>query len=176
MFDAAKIQELVRLAWDEAQSIDMRHLGEDDRVLVYETIVDLIEGISPCLKTRTGRRQGVLTVKLHFANACCGHGGRFHFVRGRGRSTARSGGCRSIRRCGRGNGRLIGAGGSGSGRVRPRCKPWSATTALEHWRPAKRPRPDDCSPRRFAACLRMRLSSTARMMIEEGARTTIIPH
>jgi hypothetical protein len=47
VFDAAKIQELVRLAWDEARSIDMRHLGEDDRVLVYETIVDLIEGISP---------------------------------------------------------------------------------------------------------------------------------
>ena len=65
MFDAAKIQELVRLAWDEAQSIDMRHLGEDDRVLVYETIVDLIEGISPCLKTRTGRRPYIVIVRDH---------------------------------------------------------------------------------------------------------------
>jgi hypothetical protein len=35
--------------------------------------------------------------------------------RGEGRSTARSGVGRSIRRCWRGNGRLIGAGGNGSG-------------------------------------------------------------
>jgi hypothetical protein len=63
--DAAKIQELVRLAWDEARSIDMGHLGEQDRVLVCETIVDLIEGISPSLKTRTGRRPYIVIVRDH---------------------------------------------------------------------------------------------------------------
>ena len=51
MSDAAEIQQLVREAWDEARSIDMRHLGEHDRALVWETIVDLIEAISPRLKT-----------------------------------------------------------------------------------------------------------------------------
>ena len=65
MSDAAKIQQLVRQAWDEARSIDMGHLGEHDRVLVCETIVDLIEAISPRLKTRTGRRPYVVIVRDH---------------------------------------------------------------------------------------------------------------
>jgi len=55
--DAAKIQQLVRRAWDEARPIDMGHLSEHDRVMVCDTIVDLIEAISPRLKTRTGRRR-----------------------------------------------------------------------------------------------------------------------
>ena len=64
MFDAAKIQELVKRAWDEARSIDMGHLGEHDRVLC-ETIADLIEGISPRLKTRTGRRPYIVIERDH---------------------------------------------------------------------------------------------------------------
>ena len=43
----------------------MGHLGERDRVLVCETIADLIEAISPRLKTRTGRRPYVLIVRDH---------------------------------------------------------------------------------------------------------------
>ena len=43
----------------------MGHLGERDRVLVCETIVDLIEAIFPRLKTRTGRRPYVLIVREH---------------------------------------------------------------------------------------------------------------
>ena len=43
----------------------MGHLGERDRVLVYETIADLIEAISPRLKTRTGRRPYVVIVRDH---------------------------------------------------------------------------------------------------------------
>ena len=65
MSDEAKIQQLVRRAWDEGRSIDMGHLGERDRVLVCETIVDLIEAIFPRLKTRTGRRPYVLIVREH---------------------------------------------------------------------------------------------------------------
>ena len=51
-------------AWDEARPIDMGHLSERDRVMVCETIVDLIEAISP-LKTRTGRRRCVVIVRDH---------------------------------------------------------------------------------------------------------------
>jgi hypothetical protein len=47
MSDEAKTQQLVRRAWDEAGPIDMGHLSELDRVMVCETIVDLIEAISP---------------------------------------------------------------------------------------------------------------------------------
>ena len=65
MSGAADIQHLVREAWDEARSIDMGHLSEHDRVRVCETIVDLIEAISPRLKTRTGRRSYVLIVRDH---------------------------------------------------------------------------------------------------------------
>ncbi len=54
MSDETKIQQLVRRALDEGRSIDMGHLSERDRVLVCETIVDLIEAISPRLKTRSG--------------------------------------------------------------------------------------------------------------------------
>jgi hypothetical protein len=43
----------------------MGHLGERDRVLVYETIADLIEAISPRLKTRNGRRPCVVIVRDH---------------------------------------------------------------------------------------------------------------
>jgi hypothetical protein len=43
----------------------MGHLSERDRVLVCETIADLIEAISPRLKTRTGRRPYVLIVRDH---------------------------------------------------------------------------------------------------------------
>ena len=66
MFDEAKIKELVRRAWDEGRSIDMGHLSERDRVLVCETIADLIEAISPRLKTRTGRRPYVVIVRDHY--------------------------------------------------------------------------------------------------------------
>ena len=48
--DAAKIQQLVRRAWNEARPIDMGHLVDADRVMVCDTIVDLIEAISPRLK------------------------------------------------------------------------------------------------------------------------------
>ena len=65
MYDEANIQQLVRRAWDEAQPIDMGHLGERDRVLVCETIADLIGAISPRVKTRTGRRPYVLIVRDH---------------------------------------------------------------------------------------------------------------
>ena len=65
MSDAAEIQQLVREAWDEARSIDMRHLGEHDRALVWETIVDLIEAISPRLKTGTGQRPYIVIVRDH---------------------------------------------------------------------------------------------------------------
>jgi hypothetical protein len=65
MSDAAKIQQLVRRAWDEAQSIDMGHLSEHDRAMVCEAIVDLIEAISPRLETRTGRRPYVVIVRAH---------------------------------------------------------------------------------------------------------------
>jgi hypothetical protein len=46
-YDEAHIQQLVRRAWDEAQPIDMGHLGEHNRVLVCKAVVDLIEAISP---------------------------------------------------------------------------------------------------------------------------------
>jgi hypothetical protein len=65
MSDEAKIQQLVRRAWDEVRPIDMGHLSERDRVMVCETIVDLIEAISPRLKTRTGRRPYVVIVRDH---------------------------------------------------------------------------------------------------------------
>jgi hypothetical protein len=65
MSDETKIQQLVRRALDEGRSIDMRHLSERDRVLVCETIVDLIEAICPRLKTRSGRRPYVLIVRDH---------------------------------------------------------------------------------------------------------------
>ena len=60
----AKIRQLVRRAWDEARSIDMGHLGERDRVLVCIAIAELIEEISPRLKTRTSRPY-VLIVRAH---------------------------------------------------------------------------------------------------------------
>jgi hypothetical protein len=59
------MSELIRRAWDEARPIDMGHLSERDRVMVCETIVDLIEAISPHLKTRTGRRPYVVIVRDH---------------------------------------------------------------------------------------------------------------
>jgi hypothetical protein len=62
MSDEAKIKHLVRQAWDEGRSINMGHLSERDRVLVCETIADLI---SPRLKTRTGRRPYVVIVRDH---------------------------------------------------------------------------------------------------------------
>jgi hypothetical protein len=65
MSDEAKIQQLIRRAWDEARPIDIGHLSERDRVMVCETIVDLIEAISPRLKTRTGRRPYVVIVRDH---------------------------------------------------------------------------------------------------------------
>jgi len=65
MSDEAKIQQLVRRAWDEARPIDMGHLGEHDRVLVCKAIVDLIEAISPRLKPTTGRRPYVVIVRDH---------------------------------------------------------------------------------------------------------------
>jgi hypothetical protein len=65
MSDEAKTRQLVRRAWREGLSIDMGHLGERDRVLVCETIVDLIEAISPRLKMRTERRPHVLIVRDH---------------------------------------------------------------------------------------------------------------
>lgn len=65
MSDEAKIKQLVRLAWDEGRSIDMGHLGEHDRVLVCNAVVDLIEAISPRLKTRTGRPYVVIVRDHH---------------------------------------------------------------------------------------------------------------
>jgi hypothetical protein len=62
--DTAKIQQLVRRAWDEARPIDMGHLGEHDRMLVCETLVDLIDAI-PRRKTRTGRRPYIVIVRDH---------------------------------------------------------------------------------------------------------------
>ena len=61
----SQIQQLVRPAWDEARPIDLGHLSEHDRVMVCHTIVDLIEAISPRLKTRTGRRRYVVIVRDH---------------------------------------------------------------------------------------------------------------
>jgi hypothetical protein len=43
----------------------MGHLAEHDRLLVCETIVDLIEAISRRRKTRTGRRQYIVIVREH---------------------------------------------------------------------------------------------------------------
>ena len=65
MYDEANIQQLVRRAWHEAQPIDMGHLGEHNRVLVCKAIVDLIETISPRLKTRTGRPYIVIVRDHH---------------------------------------------------------------------------------------------------------------
>jgi hypothetical protein len=66
MSDEAKIQQLVRRAWDEGRPIDMGHLGEHDWVLVCKAIVDLIEAISPRLKRTTGRRPyGVIACDHH---------------------------------------------------------------------------------------------------------------
>ena len=65
MSDEAKIQQLVRRAWDEGRPIDMGHLGEHDRVLVCKAVVDLIEAISPRLNRRTGRRPYVVIVRDH---------------------------------------------------------------------------------------------------------------
>ena len=65
MSDEAKIQQLVRRAWDEAQSINMGHLSEHDRLLVCKAIVDLIEAISPRRKTRTGRRPYIVIARDH---------------------------------------------------------------------------------------------------------------
>ena len=65
MSDAAEIQQLVRRAWDEARPIDMGHLGEHDRVLVCETIVDLIAAISHRRKMRTGCRPYIVIVRDH---------------------------------------------------------------------------------------------------------------
>jgi len=62
MSDEAKIQQLARWAWDEARSIDMGHLGEHDRVLVCEKIVELIVARR---KIRTGSRRYVLIVRDH---------------------------------------------------------------------------------------------------------------
>jgi hypothetical protein len=64
MSDEAKIKQLVWQAWDEGGSIDMGHLNERDRTLVCEAIVDLIESISPRLKTRTNRRY-IMIVRDH---------------------------------------------------------------------------------------------------------------
>jgi hypothetical protein len=63
--DPAEIQQLVKRAWDEARSIDMGHLGEHDRMRVCETIVDLIEALSPRLKTRVGTRPYIVIVRDH---------------------------------------------------------------------------------------------------------------
>ena len=65
MSDEAKIKQLVRLTWDEGRWIDMGHLGEHDRVLVCNAVVDLIEAISPRLKTRTGRPYLVIVRDHH---------------------------------------------------------------------------------------------------------------
>ena len=43
----------------------MGHLGEHDRVLVCNAVVDLIEAISPRLKTRTGRPYLVIVRDHH---------------------------------------------------------------------------------------------------------------
>jgi hypothetical protein len=64
MSDEAKIQQLVRRAWEEARAIDMGHLSEHDRVLVCQAIVDLIETISR-LKRRTGRGSYIVIVRDH---------------------------------------------------------------------------------------------------------------
>jgi hypothetical protein len=64
MSDEAKIEQLVRRAWDEGRSIDMGHLAERDRVLVCVAIAEQIEEISPRLKTKSGRSY-VLIVRAH---------------------------------------------------------------------------------------------------------------
>jgi hypothetical protein len=43
----------------------MGHLGEHDRVLVCETMVDLIEANSRRRKTGTGRRPYIVIVREH---------------------------------------------------------------------------------------------------------------
>ena len=43
----------------------MGHLSEHDRVMVCKAILDLIEAISPRLKTRTGRRPYIVIVRDH---------------------------------------------------------------------------------------------------------------
>ena len=43
----------------------MGHLGERDRVLVCVAVAELLEEISPRLKTRTGRHY-VLIVRAHY--------------------------------------------------------------------------------------------------------------
>jgi hypothetical protein len=65
MSDEAKIQELAGRAWHEGRSIDMGHLAERDRMLVWQTIADLIEAHLPHRKTRLGHRQYVLIVRDH---------------------------------------------------------------------------------------------------------------
>jgi hypothetical protein len=65
MSNEATIQELVRRGWHEGRSIDMGHLAERDRILVWQTIADLIEAHLPHLKARTGRRPYVLIVRDH---------------------------------------------------------------------------------------------------------------
>jgi hypothetical protein len=69
MSDEAKIQQLVRRAWDDGRPIDMGHLSEHDRVLVCKAIVDLIETISPRLKTRTSRRPRTITTYAQYTVA-----------------------------------------------------------------------------------------------------------
>jgi hypothetical protein len=66
MPDEAKIQQLVRRAWDEARPIDMGHLSEHDRVLVCKAIADLIDASCPRPKTRTGCRSYVVLVRDHY--------------------------------------------------------------------------------------------------------------
>jgi hypothetical protein len=65
MSDEPKIKQLVWRAWDEGRPIDMGHLGEHDRVLVCKAIADLIEAISPRLKTRSGRPYLVIVRDHH---------------------------------------------------------------------------------------------------------------
>ena len=65
MSDEAKIQQLVRRAWEEARSIDMGHLSEHDRVLVCQAIVDLIETIFRLKRRRTGRGSYIVIVRDH---------------------------------------------------------------------------------------------------------------
>jgi hypothetical protein len=65
MYDEVNVQQPVRRAWDEARPIDMGHLSERDRVLVCKAIVDLIETISPRLRTRTGRPYIVIVRDHH---------------------------------------------------------------------------------------------------------------
>jgi hypothetical protein len=64
MSDEAKVKQLVRRAWDEGRSIEMGHMAERDRALVCAAIAELIEEISPRLKTRSGRSY-VLIVRAH---------------------------------------------------------------------------------------------------------------